>query len=124
MDGIFAREMEQDRTEEQRFVAAGFCERVYMCWREVFDAKKYCFLSLLVVILLLLQIVQLVTPPAFLDEMMASPRFGRYLHRFLYDNVTAAVAAAAEAATSPSAAAKAAKAAKAAAATRRSKCRR
>ena len=65
-----------------------------MCWREVFDAKKYCFLSLLVVILLLLQIVQLVTPPAFLDEMMASPRFGRYLHRFLYDNVTAAVAAA------------------------------
>ena len=93
MDGIIAREMEQDRAEEQRFIAAGFCERMYMCWKEVFDAKKYCLLSLIVFALLALQIVQLVTPPDVLNEMMSSPQFGQYLKRALFGNATAGVAA-------------------------------
>lgn len=101
MDGIIAREMEMDAKEERRFVAAGFWERAFMCWKECWDAKKYCILNMIVIAVLLVQIVQLaITPPAFVGEIIASSKIDdltKEMHRLWTTmmNMTVSTAAAA-----------------------------
>ena len=59
-------EFEADRLEEEAFRQATPCQKAFLIWKQVFDAKKYCFLSLLVSLILIIQLVAFIDPPDFL----------------------------------------------------------
>ena len=62
-----AQEMEEDAKEPERFRQAGRVERVYLFWKEICDMKKYCFISIVLTVVLILNIIQLVVPPEFIQ---------------------------------------------------------
>ena len=56
---MMKEELEADAREEQDFRKASKLEKFFFFWRNCFDAKKYCMMSLLLSLILLVQILSL-----------------------------------------------------------------
>jgi hypothetical protein len=60
MADILAAELKGDGEEMAQFRAGDRVERAFLCWKQVFDMKKYCMLAAVLALLLLVQLLQLV----------------------------------------------------------------
>lgn len=62
MEDTVRAEMEEGGREEDAFIRAGCCERFVLCASRMVSLKKYCLLSLLLVLILTVQLVSLFPP--------------------------------------------------------------
>jgi len=85
IDAIEA-EREADRQEEEAFRRADRCQKAFLIWKQVFDAKKYCFLALLVSLVLVIQLVSFFDPPDFLVKAAGKKGAKMMCHLFVASN--------------------------------------
>jgi hypothetical protein len=79
---ILTAEMQRDAEELAQFRAGTRAERAFLCWRQVFDMKKYCALALVLALLVVVQLLQLVEMADF------KQLFATYRHFYPVVNAT------------------------------------
>jgi hypothetical protein len=74
---VLTLERKMDDGEVAQFRDASLWERVFLCWKQFFDVKKYCFLALVLSLILTIQLVQLVQllPLADFEAVKNSTKF-------------------------------------------------
>ena len=59
---VIRSELEQDAQDQARFEASGVMGKAFSCWRQFWDAKKYCCLCFILSLILTIQLIALFPP--------------------------------------------------------------
>lgn len=74
---VFNAEMEMDRQEGEQFRKASCIERTFLFWKQAFDVKKWCLMSLVLFLILAIQIMSLLAQTEFSVVISELARRGR-----------------------------------------------